>query len=553
MSSFARLTAIVIVGFCTCFSYAQDTPPVKSFSPSGRTESMPGANAPSTQFTLQDFAPASDRTTETNAAGPQDLNSTGAPQHSQLAPMQDAAANQLRLANDPTSRRKDDRSGRRINPMVVAGSASLQPTQTPRNESGDLGGNHWNQPYIADPSAQLGNNTTIANETRSSADSRLIQPVSFENASPQSAAEQLLKTIEPASGALESPGKSVSLVELVATTPLESLPEMIRDYWRCFECWANLNSAKSELSDLSMLNHSTGLEATILQAAQSVAQSRLLSAQMEMTASQNRLLRYSPSLDSQDLPFPSSQPLVGEYETRYSVLAARVPLDPRLHSIDSLLANMLHSIQDLAAASLQGRDAVSMYISAFNQRQASLGETMNAIRVCHQSHDEFFHAVGRYNLAISDYALSVAPYGQSPQQVVAMLIKPSAATTDSPISRVADARSAAEPKSSSAGITFSNISGTAVPTQFTDAPGQSNVMRSAYPVAPVKSSDQNSASAPPQNVPTYGSSFPNYGNNSASISVENSPRGQFDPNRNLNRPSTESPAPPANSPSALFK
>jgi hypothetical protein len=167
------------------------------------------------------------------------------------------------------------------------------------------------------------------------------------------------------------------------------------------------------------------IEQDLLSGALSLAQSRLIEAQHQLAAAQRALRPLDGAEATDDLPLPGDLPLADEYVTHFSVFADRGMFDPRLGQIDARLPQTLEVIQSRATASAKCRTVAAQAIGAFNQNQLPLASALEAIRMCRECDNEFIRAIGEYNRDVADYAMAVAPFGQSVRQVVGMLIKPS--------------------------------------------------------------------------------------------------------------------------------
>lgn len=252
------------------------------------------------------------------------------------------------------------------------------------------------------------------------------------------------------------------LTEIVAATSIESRPEVIRLYWAAFAAWAKSVMVRGEAHQLAELrNPVSAVEQDLLGAAQSLAQARMIEAEMDLDAALQRLALFAPMVNGESLPLPSDLPLADEYVTNHDLWGQQFEFNPRLDQINRGLPKVLQIIQVRADAANRSRQTVSQAIQGFNQNQTPLATALEAIRICRESQQDFVRAVQRYNQDIAEYALAVAPYGQPPEQVVSMLIK-------QPLDRAADSPSIASatplsrpPRISQAAATQSNALGSA--------------------------------------------------------------------------------------------
>lgn len=220
------------------------------------------------------------------------------------------------------------------------------------------------------------------------------------------------------------PGKPTSLATALAMAPIENRPGLIRAYWDAFERWGELVAVRAEQSQLADLHQPVNsLERELLNTASSLARARALQCEIDMEAAQMMLARFSPADNSDLLPLPIDLPLVDEYVTHFGTIGQGSMNYPRLAHIDRVLPKKLAVIQAQADAASRCGSAARQAIQSFNQNQVSLGNALEAIRMSRESRLEFLANVNGYNQQIAEYALSVAPFGQSVEQVVAMLIK----------------------------------------------------------------------------------------------------------------------------------
>ncbi len=240
----------------------------------------------------------------------------------------------------------------------------------------------------------------------------------------ESIARQILQTFDVSQSKVALPGQPVSLTDVMRTTAIESRPEMIRAYWQAFEKWTANVGAQTEANQLADLQQpSSAIERDLLSTALSLAKSRILESEIDLGSAQQSLRQFAATIGPDILPLASDLPLVDEYETNYATLAARAPFNSRLNQINETLPKYFQIIQARADASAKCGAASRQAIQACNQNQLALGSALEAIRMHRDSQQDFARAVTRYNLDIAEYALTVAPFGQPPDQVVSMLIK----------------------------------------------------------------------------------------------------------------------------------
>ncbi len=264
-----------------------------------------------------------------------------------------------------------------------------------------------------------------------------IQPAThleFEPSGPISAAGLVLQTFDLDQWNAALPGEPRSITDLLATTPIESRPALIRSYWGVFEKWARRVTTQIEAEQLTELRApDSAIERDMLGTATSLAKARVIESEMEMEAAQQHLAQFVPIGSNEVLPLANDLPLVDEYVTRHSEWGQQFGFNPRLDQIHQSLPKSLQIIQARADASTKCRQVVQQAIQAFNQNQLPVGNAIEAIRMLRESQQDFIRAVNRYNQDIAEYALTVAPFGQPAEQVVAMLIKqPNSPASETP-------------------------------------------------------------------------------------------------------------------------
>ena len=368
----------------------------------------------------------------------------------------------------------------------------------------------------------------------------LVQPAThleFEPGPPISPAGLVLQTFDVGQWNDALPGQPRSITELLAATDIESRPVLIRSYWAVFEKWARRVTAHIESEQLAELRTpDSAIERDMIGTANSLAKARVIESEMEMETAQQLLAQFVPRGSNEVLPLANDLPLVDEYVTRHAEWGKHFGFNARLDQINQSLPKSLQIIQARADASTKCRQVVQQAIQAFNQNQLPLGNAIEAIRMFRESQQDFIRAVNRYNQDIAEYALTVAPFGQAAEQVVAMLIK-------QPNSPAAETPTIARQPQDFPSSTYSPSAGTNPGNTLRTANSESsklwNEAPSISPLAAPKARAEFGTSAAPQQqaratqAQNLGTSAP-----ASSVQITNPPSSQPLRSPPINKPSS---------------
>ena len=284
----------------------------------------------------------------------------------------------------------------------------LQITGTTESNNGMLGNISSPRSPIRDPALQRASHTGNG-------------PTTYLNSPPP--IERFLSQVDINQTTGVLPGQPVGLKEMLGTNASQYYPQMVDTYWRAFESWANQKAAQTELAQIQSLRQQGQADSTLLQNALVLSEARVQEAEQELRDAQRRLARFTPQLQQGILPIPSDLPLATAYRTNYDRMASRGGMSQRLQEINYQLPKIFELIQLRATQHDRCQQSAQNAVRAFQQGGANLASTLEAIRMCRESHHELNRSLRRYNSHIGEYALSVVPFGYSPEVLVGMLIK----------------------------------------------------------------------------------------------------------------------------------
>jgi hypothetical protein len=183
-----------------------------------------------------------------------------------------------------------------------------------------------------------------------------------------------------------------------------------------YQNWVNSIASPTSQADVALLN-----------AARSVAQDRVLAAEIQLGKSQSLLTDFMPTRTTKLLPLPSDKPLIKGYKTRYELYSSNGLIPARLRGIDKMLPKMLELISQRAESVQAAKMAAMNAKSALTSRQTTVSAALEAGRLWRSAEADLIGTVTSYNKAIADYTMTITQGRQTPEQVVASLIgKPKA-------------------------------------------------------------------------------------------------------------------------------
>ncbi len=256
-----------------------------------------------------------------------------------------------------------------------------------------------------------------------------IQPTAFNQeanlrTNPNALAMQLLSRYDVDNAPDPLPGRPTTLLEMLRQ-PIAANQRraMVSQYWETYYDWATFLSRAEQLSWLSSISApSSPADQALLRAAKSAASNQVLAAEIQLGKSQARLMDFLPASQADLLPLPADKPLVQKYNTNYELYQQNGMMPSRLRGIDGMLPKVLKLIQNRADTVQLARAAADDARKSLAARQTTLASVLEAMRIWRAAEQDMVASVTSYNQAIADYSLSIAQGGQTPEQLVAMLI-----------------------------------------------------------------------------------------------------------------------------------
>jgi hypothetical protein len=220
------------------------------------------------------------------------------------------------------------------------------------------------------------------------------------------------------------PGDPLKLVDLISQPiDISRRQEMVHRYWETYYDWAAYVNAQQYLGWLNQVSAgATSAESGMVEAAQLVAQNRVLAAEIQLGKSQAGMLEFLPGRGTSQLPLPADQPLISRYRTNYDLYKSQRMMPESLRGIDQMLPKTLELISNRAEAAQLSRSAADQVLRGLQGRQTSITSVLEAGRIWRLAERDLIASVTSYNQAIADYALSISQGYQPPDKVVAMLI-----------------------------------------------------------------------------------------------------------------------------------
>ena len=199
----------------------------------------------------------------------------------------------------------------------------------------------------------------------------------------------------------------------------------IKTYWEAATLLADWQFASEEFEVLRQLPAARDpLQQSALAAAQTAAQARLIEAQMAANSARYALGELVPARRDDAKPLlPIDTPLTGKYNTHFETLFAARVAPPGLRRIHETLPLRQDLVEARADAVFAAADAVEQQLGALQSGQASLPNVLRSIDNLRNQRGAFLGALRDYNLDIAEYALGTSHPNDTPEKVVAMMIK----------------------------------------------------------------------------------------------------------------------------------
>ncbi len=212
------------------------------------------------------------------------------------------------------------------------------------------------------------------------------------------------------------------LIDVLAQTPETERAAAVREYWNLARAWSDYRWAIDESKRFDTIVPARGaVDAPMLSTARAAATARVNDAQLNVESAQAALIRTARLTPQAGSYFPTDAPLVGPYQTYFSVLFAGRPSPGRTWQIDRALPIRLKTINDRTAAVQSAASAVHYAEEAHARGEVDMRTVLACHDELHQQRRAFLDAVNDYNSDIAEYAATVAG-AVAPDRLVAMLI-----------------------------------------------------------------------------------------------------------------------------------
>jgi hypothetical protein len=212
------------------------------------------------------------------------------------------------------------------------------------------------------------------------------------------------------------------LIDVLTQTSETERSAAIREYWNLARCWSDYRWAVDEAKRLDVVVPARGaVDAPMLSTARAAATARINDAQLGLESAQAALMRTARLAPQAGTYFPTDAPLVGPYQTYFSVLFASRAAPGRTLQIDRCLPIRLKTINDRTAAVQSAASAVHYAEEAHARGEVDMRTVLGCHDELRQQRRAFLNAVNDYNVDIAEYASTVAGT-IAPDRLVAMLI-----------------------------------------------------------------------------------------------------------------------------------
>jgi hypothetical protein len=212
------------------------------------------------------------------------------------------------------------------------------------------------------------------------------------------------------------------LLNVVTQAAESDRSAVIREYWNLARAWSDYRWAIDEAKRLEVVVPARGaVDAPMLSTARAAAAARVNDAQLIVESAQAALMRTARLAPQTGLYFPTDAPLVGPYQTYFSVLFAGRAAPGRTWQIDRMLPIRLKTINDRTAAVQSAASAVHYAEEAHARGEVDMRTVLACHDDLHRQRRDFLNAVNDYNVEIAEYAATVAG-NAAPDRLVAMLI-----------------------------------------------------------------------------------------------------------------------------------
>ena len=254
------------------------------------------------------------------------------------------------------------------------------------------------------------------------------------NAKPQ-AAQAVVETPPEmvAEAMVLPPGHKLTGKPLTLLTAISSVGnrtgqlEVVHAYWRLVEAVSLYHFNLDH--DRRLRDDTFGLESDqqgLLRTARAASAAMVQESEAAAVVAQYELAVAAMLTQDAPLPLPADRPHVGPYVTHFSNLFVMRAAPAAARLINRTLPIRQRAIDARASALLAARNAQSATIDAHRNGKASFSDVLISMDQCLRQRQTLIRSVCLYNREIADYALTVAAPGAPGQELVGMLIRPSA-------------------------------------------------------------------------------------------------------------------------------
>lgn len=215
------------------------------------------------------------------------------------------------------------------------------------------------------------------------------------------------------------------LAALSSTSDRAQQLKIVRAYWRLVEAAADYSFCRDHVKGIERLRTGNRGDAPLRLAA-AVAAAQLRDAELSAVRAQYELAELVRLPTGLPPPLPATAPLVVRYDTKFDQLfAARTPPEGARLS-DKTLPIQHQAIDDRAAAVQAADDAWTAVAENYQRGRGDAAGAVACSRELLRQQRAFIATVCAYNRNIADYALAVVPPTTTPEELVTILLGPSA-------------------------------------------------------------------------------------------------------------------------------
>ncbi len=253
----------------------------------------------------------------------------------------------------------------------------------------------------------------------------LLAPASGGNSTRSS--EIVAEAMQLPAGSAVTGQRFTLLAALSSTSDRGQQLKIVRGYWRLVDAAADYTFCRDYLKGLERIK-TGGLGNASLRLAASAATAQLRNAELTAVRAQYELAELTRLPAGSSPPLPADAPLVLRYDTKFEQLfAGRTPPDGARLS-DKTLPIQYQAIGDRAAAVQAADDALSAVREDYRSGRGNAAAVLECSRELLRQQRAFIETVCAFNRNIADYALLVVAPTATPQELVTILIGPSAKT-----------------------------------------------------------------------------------------------------------------------------